>query len=82
MAFAGTSHLTFAREEFGAQVPSWVPMDADDVVLISGAVEIALGLGLVALQQERRRMSALLTTFLAVTTSATRHATTTAIAAR
>lgn len=64
MAFAGISHLTFAREDFKAQVPNWVPIDADDTVLLSGAVEIALGLGLVALPKERRRMAALLTTFL------------------
>lgn len=64
MAFAGTSHLTFARRAFGAQVPRWVPMNADDVVLISGALEIALGVGLVALPRERRRMAALTTTFL------------------
>lgn len=64
MGFAGISHLTFAREGFRAQVPNWVPIDADDTVLLSGAVEIALGLGLVALPKERRRMAALLTTFL------------------
>ncbi|GAA1829007.1 membrane protein [Pseudonocardia ailaonensis] len=64
MAFAGISHLTFAREEFTAQVPDWVPIDADDTVLLSGAVEIALGLGLVALPKERRRMAGLLTAFL------------------
>lgn len=64
MGFAGISHLTFAREGFRAQVPTWVPIDADDTVLLSGAVEIALGLGLVALPKERRRMAALLATFL------------------
>lgn len=64
LAFAGIGHLTFVREAFRAQVPPWVPIDADDTVLLSGAVEIALGLGLVALPKERRRMSALATTFL------------------
>jgi len=59
LAFAGTSHLTFAREEFRTQVPSWVPIDVDDVVLLSGAAEIALGAGLIALPGERRRMGAL-----------------------
>ncbi|MBO3095893.1 DoxX family protein [Cellulomonas dongxiuzhuiae] len=48
LAFAGTSHLTFAREEFQAQVPSWVPVDTDLVVVGSGVVEIALGAALVA----------------------------------
>ena len=64
MMFAGVSHLTFAREGFRAQVPPWVPVDADDTVLLSGAVEISLGLGLVALPKERRRMAGLLTAFL------------------
>lgn len=53
MAFAGTSHLTFARKGFRAQVPPWVPIDTDDVVLLSGAVEIALGLGL---DTDRKRL--------------------------
>ena len=43
VAFAGVSHLTFQREEFQAQVPQWVPLDPDLVVLASGVVEIALG---------------------------------------
>ena len=63
LGLAGTSHLTFLRQEFRAQVPPWVPLDADDVVLLSGAVEISLGLGLLALPKERRRMAALTTAF-------------------
>lgn len=47
LAFAGTGHLTWARTEFLAQVPSWVPMDGDLVVLLSGVVEITLGLALI-----------------------------------
>lgn len=43
MAFAGIAHLTFARATFQAQVPAWVPLDADLVVILSGIVEIALG---------------------------------------
>ena len=46
MILAGTSHLTFARREFQAQVPDWVPQDKDSVVLESGVVEIGLGLAL------------------------------------
>ena len=64
LMLAGTGHLTFVREEFRSQVPPWVPIDADDVVLLSGAVEISLGLGLLVLPKERRRMSALTTAFL------------------
>lgn len=44
---AGAAHLTWARTEFLAQVPTWVPMDGDLVVVLSGIVELALGLLLV-----------------------------------
>ncbi|WP_186629501.1 DoxX family membrane protein [Rhodococcus sp. BP22] len=53
LIFAGLSHLFWAREAFRAQVPSWVPLDADFVVLASGGVEIALGLALVVLVRRR-----------------------------
>src|SRR5690554_1245993 len=43
---AGVGHLTSQREEFQAQVPSWVPLDADLVVVASGVVEIGLGASL------------------------------------
>lgn len=45
--FAGISHLSSARLEFRAQVPTWLPLDADFVVLASGVVEITLGLLLI-----------------------------------
>lgn len=44
MVGAGTGHLTFARQQFQAQTPDWVPQDKDTVVLESGVVEIGLGL--------------------------------------
>ena len=53
LLFAGTSHLTFARAEFLAQVPRWVPVDPDLVVVLSGVVELALGAALVALGRRR-----------------------------
>ena len=46
LIFAGIAHLTFGREDFRAQVPVWLPLDVDFVVLASGAVEIMLGLAL------------------------------------
>jgi len=49
LLFAGISHLTTAREEFQAQVPNWVPLDVDLVVILSGIAEIVLGSALVAL---------------------------------
>ncbi|BAL89294.1 hypothetical protein AMIS_40740 [Actinoplanes missouriensis 431] len=48
LAFAGTTHLTVAREEFQAQVPDWFPIDTDFVVLASGVAEIGLGAALLA----------------------------------
>lgn len=48
LVFAGISHLTFARKDFQAQVPEWVPVDEDTTVLASGVVEIALGTALVS----------------------------------
>ncbi|MFN8377717.1 MAG: hypothetical protein U0452_03505 [Anaerolineae bacterium] len=47
LLFAGISHLTFARQEFLAQVPTWLPLDGDLVVVASGIVEIALGAALI-----------------------------------
>jgi uncharacterized membrane protein len=46
LVFAGISHLTFARASFYAQVPPYLPLNVDFVVIASGIVEIALGLGL------------------------------------
>jgi uncharacterized membrane protein len=45
---AGISHLGAARETFRAQVPTWLPLDPDFVVLASGVVEIILGLWLIS----------------------------------
>ena len=47
LLLAGIGHLTAARAEFQAQVPTWFPADPDAVVLASGVVEIVLGLALV-----------------------------------
>jgi uncharacterized membrane protein len=49
LLFAGVSHLTFARAEFVAQVPNWVPVPDDLTVLLSGFAEILLGLALLVL---------------------------------
>ena len=53
LLFAGTSHLTFGRAEFLAQVPRCVPLNPDLVVVLSGFVEVALGAALVALGRRR-----------------------------
>lgn len=54
LGYTGTLHLTSSREEFQAQVPSWVPVDADLVVVISGVIEILLGLALLILWRYRQ----------------------------
>ena len=49
LLYAGISHMTFRRADFVAQVPDWLTMSKDFVVLASGVVEMLLGLSLVAL---------------------------------
>ena len=44
---AGISHLESNRTEFLAQVPTWLPLDPDFVVIASGLVEISLGVLLI-----------------------------------
>jgi len=53
MIYAGFSHLTFNRIEFQAQVPDWVPLSKDLVVILSGIVEMALGLALLFWKKQR-----------------------------
>ena len=48
LTLVGSSHLGAARETFRAQVPTWLPLDADFVVIASGVVEIVLGLWLIS----------------------------------
>ncbi len=53
MIFAGFSHLTFNRVDFQAQVPDWLPMSKDLVVILSGIVEMAIGLCLLLWKNQR-----------------------------
>jgi uncharacterized membrane protein len=53
LVFTGIGHLTFGREVFTAQVPDWLPVADDLVVVVSGVVELALGAALIALQRHR-----------------------------
>lgn len=66
LVFAGVGHLTDRREEFQAQVPEWFPVDADLVVLVSGGVEIALGLALLALARRRVEVGLVVAAFFVV----------------
>ncbi|WP_226163040.1 DoxX family protein [Hymenobacter terricola] len=65
MVVAGTGHLTFARQDFQAQVPDFVPLDKDTVVLQSGVVEIGLGLALLLWKRRRVAMGLGLAAFYA-----------------
>lgn len=47
MVLAAVGHFTFQRTEFQAQVPDWIPLSKDTVVLLSGVVELAFGLSMI-----------------------------------
>jgi uncharacterized membrane protein len=53
LIFTGVGHMTTRRLEFQAQVPTQLKQWANEVVLISGVVEIALGIALLVLWKYR-----------------------------
>ncbi len=53
LLFTGISHLTWARVDFLAQVPRWLPLSGDLVVILSGVAELALGGSLILLGRYR-----------------------------
>lgn len=61
--YAGISHLTFNRIEFQAQVPNWVPLGKDLVVIISGIIEIILGIAMLFWAKQRVYVGLLLALF-------------------
>ena len=63
LAYAGSGHLTSNRQEFQAQVPTLLKDYADFVVLASGVVEIALGVGLIALWKYRVQLGWIVAAF-------------------
>ena len=64
---AGISHLGSNRTEFLAQVPTWLPLNADFVVVASGIVEITLGISLITttfiLTQYRKKVGIVVAIF-------------------
>ena len=56
LCYTGVLHLTSRRSEFQAQVPSWLPLNPDFVVIASGFVEIILGLALLTLWKSRKQV--------------------------
>ena len=63
LTYAGSTHLTSSRQEFQAQVPTWLPLDADFVVIASGIVEIILGLALLTLWRYRSQVGLIVAIF-------------------
>jgi uncharacterized membrane protein len=63
---AGIGHLSTQREEFLAQVPDWLPIDDDAVVIGSGIVELALGVALIGLPRHRVVVGTVVAAFFVV----------------
>ena len=53
LLYTGTMHITTRRIEFQAQVPTWLPLSPNFVVIASGIVELTLGLALISLRRRR-----------------------------
>jgi uncharacterized membrane protein len=64
--FAGLGHLFWLRFEFQAQVPNWLPLDPDFVVISSGIVELILGLLLLFWKKQRTKIGWLIAMFFVV----------------
>lgn len=63
MILAAIGHLSFQRQEFQAQVPNWIPLEKDLVVILSGLVEASLGLALIFWQSKRIQVGIALAIF-------------------
>ncbi|MBW1656955.1 DoxX family protein [Flavobacterium quisquiliarum] len=63
MITAAFGHFTFQRQDFQAQVPNWMPLDKDLVVILSGIVEIALGLSMLFLTKYKVQVGIALAVF-------------------
>lgn len=63
MVFAAIGHFSFQRATFQAQVPDWIPLNKDLVVILSGVVELALGLAMIFWTQQRVRAGIALAIF-------------------
>lgn len=63
MVLAAIGHFTFQRSEFQAQVPNWIPLSKDIVVLLSGMLEILLGLAMVFWTRQKVKVGITLALF-------------------
>jgi uncharacterized membrane protein len=53
MVTAGIGHLSFQRLAFQGQVPEWIPISKDLTVVLSGILEIFLGLAIIFWKKQR-----------------------------
>ena len=63
MVLAAIGHLSFQRAEFQAQVPDWIPLGKDLVVILSGIVELGLGLCMIFWKKEKVKVGIVLAIF-------------------
>ncbi|MCI5081495.1 MAG: hypothetical protein MRY78_07390 [Saprospiraceae bacterium] len=66
MVFAAIGHFTFLRQEFQAQVPDWLPIGKDLIVILSGVAEISLGLAMIFLSKHKVLTGKLLALFFII----------------
>jgi len=64
LIFIGIGNLTFMRTSFLTQVPNWIPMHPDMVVLLFGVVEIILGASLLFIFEQRTTVGWIVALFL------------------
>lgn len=63
MVLAAVGHFTFQRAEFQAQVPEWIPLGKDLVVILSGVAEALLGLTMIFWKGQRVKVGIALAIF-------------------
>lgn len=63
MVLAAIGHFTYSRLEFQAQVPKWIPLSKDLVVILSGLIELGLGLAMIFWKKERVKFGIALEVF-------------------
>jgi uncharacterized membrane protein len=63
MVLAAIGHLTYQRSEFQAQVPDWIPLSKDLVVILSGIIELGLGFSMIFWKGQRVRVGMALALF-------------------
>jgi uncharacterized membrane protein len=66
LLLAGIGHLSFLRSAFSAQVPPWLPMNPNLVVILSGIVEILLGSSLVSFVKQRIKLGWIVAAFFVI----------------